>query len=241
MGYRLNKILLLFINVFYLAISISLISIAAYSWYTAKLASSHIILGIVFVGVALLLLSFLGICSALTHSQAMLFFYVAFMLLVFVIQYALAISSLALAHRDLAKLIRSTWNSHYLDARPEMKHDLLQDVMQTFQCCGLDKADYRKNIKKMYGANCESFASDPMNPSKIRQEFVHNEGNCGYLIETKIDKIMQHCGSIALLFCFFEMFGIWLAMKFRNMKNPFLEALSSTHRTSLPIRRRSDQ
>jgi len=238
MGFRLNKILLLFINVFYLAISIAMISIAAYAWWTAKLASSHLALGIVFVGVALLLLSFLGILSALTHNQAMLFFYVAFMLLIYIVQYSLAISSLALAHRDMAKLIRKTWNSNFLNERQDLKHGLLADVMTTFQCCGLDKRDYRENIN-----DCKNISLDPLTQEPVQSlltEFSHNRGQCGYLIETRIDGIMTHVGTVALVFCFFEMFGVWLAMRFRNMKNPFLEALTSTHRTSIPIRRRSD-
>lgn len=240
MGYKCNKLLLLFVNAFYLAISIALISIAAYSWVTARLASAHAVLGILFVGIGLLLLSILGGVAAINHHPALLFFYTALMLLLMATQYMLSISALALAHRDLAKYITKTWNARWMSQRPQV----LQDIMTTFKCCGLTKEDYRKNIKPVYGEHCSGFATDQNGHLPV--EYRHNTGMCGYVIETKIDAIMYHCGSVALIFCFFEMFGIWLAMKYRNMKNPFAEALhgpSITERWSRNsvARRKSDQ
>ena len=65
-----------------------------------------------------------------------------------------------------------------------------------------------------------------------------HELNCGMKIEEKIDQVTTTVGNVALFFCFVQIFGVWLAMNFRNAKGPMGDALG-IGRGHAGIRRRS--
>ena len=217
--YRTNKLLLAFINVFYLTIALALIIIASITYASPKVASIDIAVGLIVIGIALMALSCLGIFAAFSQNQAMLFFYSLLMLFTFVIQYALAIACLAAAHRNLVQIITVSWNKIDLNTKIH--------IMNRYKCCALDKNDWDKN-SALYIEN-----PDPNNKDIVADECLHRTKNtpagseehpffdCGMKIEETIDDLATWCGTVALVFCFFEMFGIWLAMRFRNAKDPF--------------------
>ena len=39
-------------------------------------------------------------------------------------------------------------------------------------------------------------------------------------IERSIDKAVERSGGVSLFFSFTEMFGVWLAIRYRNQRNP---------------------
>ena len=103
----------------------------------------------------------------------------------------------------------------------------------------VDGVQHHPKLKQIYGENC--IKRTPQNDQEsIAQRLCGSPPSCGCIMEAKIDRVMENVGGMSLLFCFFEMFGVWLAIKFRRMKDPFFEALSNA-RNSIPIRRRSDQ
>ena len=225
MGFRLNRLLLAFINVFYLTISIALISIASIAYASPKVASVDLAVGLIVIGVCLLFLSGLGIIAAYSQNQAMLFFYSLLMLFIFVVQYALAIACLAAAHRNLVGLIRNSWDR--IDTGSKIH------IMNHYKCCSLDKDDWTKNRNsyldfsenKIKADACFENNGSPVVLGKDSEVF-----NCGVKIEENIDELTSWCGDVALVFCFFEMFGVWLAMKFRNQRDPYLEVLNGGRR-----------
>ena len=141
MGYNLQKVILAFVNVFYLIISVCLITIATYYYISPKVHATKIAVGLIFVGVSLFVLSILGIYGAIKHSQPALFFYSLFMIFVFIAQYALAIASLAAAHRNLVPVIKDMWQR--LDDETKVI------VMDYYQCCPLDK--HRRRVAERRG------------------------------------------------------------------------------------------
>lgn len=232
MGYTLQKFLLTFVNIFYMIIGSCLMAIALNCYYSPKIHITKIAIGMIFVGFCLLSLSILGIYGAIKQHQAALFFYSLFMIIIFISQYALAIYALGLAHRNLVPIIKKTWAS--FDDETKIY------VMNYYKCCPLDKHDYNMNIRNkesLYKDFAKAVYCQDYNPRADGHEL-----NCGIKIEEKIDSVTTTVGNVALGFCFVQIFGVWLAMNFRNAKGPGLEGLGRHnygHGPSSTGRRRS--
>ena len=224
LSFRLNRFLLAIVNLLYGILAISLFIISTYCYFKPKLLSLGLFLGLIVISLFLLVLSFLGILGAYSHSHVILFFYSLLMLFCFIIQYALSIACLAAAHRDLVRLITLAWN----------KLDVLMriHVMEHYQCCALNKDDYVNHWKNytMRGEKTghQAVASHCFPESDIanqNQPFTINQPpqffECGLIIEQQIDNYTTWVGNVSLIFSFIEIFGVWLSLNFRNHKDPF--------------------
>ncbi|KAJ8258930.1 hypothetical protein COCON_G00179420 [Conger conger] len=98
-GFTCSKNALCSLNVVYMLVGLLLIGVAAWGKGFGIVSSIHIIGGVIAVGVFLLLISIVGLIGAFNHHQVMLFFYMVILFLVFLFQFGVSCSCLAL-NRD---------------------------------------------------------------------------------------------------------------------------------------------
>uniref|UniRef100_A0AAZ3NQE4 Tetraspanin 31 n=1 Tax=Oncorhynchus tshawytscha TaxID=74940 RepID=A0AAZ3NQE4_ONCTS len=95
-GFTCSKNALCSLNVVYMLVGLLLIGVAAWGKGFGIVSSIHIIGGVIAVGVFLLLISIVGLIGALNHHQVMLFFYMVILFLVFLFQFGVSCSCLAI-------------------------------------------------------------------------------------------------------------------------------------------------
>jgi len=229
-GFHCTRVSLTFLNIVYLAISFIIIGIAGYSRNVGIIDSTPLVGGVLTLGVFLILVSILGIIATLRHHQVMLFFYILILFLLFVIQFAVSISCLALSHLQQINVLKKTW---------QFAPDSVQiDAMTNFDCCGYDHMDYeiywKENCvrnttdKRQKMEKCGWCAKNSDKITKIPNEIKKTNKllkdqtyyYCEEKIERSIDKAVERSGGVSLFFSFTEMFGVWLAIRYRNQRNP---------------------
>ncbi|XP_028854914.1 tetraspanin-31-like [Denticeps clupeoides] len=187
------------LNVVYLLSGMLLIAVAAWGKGFGIVSSIHIIGGVIAVGVFLLLISVAGIIGALSHHQVLLFFYMVILFLVFIFQFGVSCSCLALSTGQQEKLLQTTWNV--------MNDDMRQSLELHLDCCGL------------FNTSTEQFLRDVqlcMAQCKKSQTCF----TCGQLMLLKSSSALKILGGVGLFFSFTEILGVWLAMRYRNQKDP---------------------
>ncbi|MGH0170191.1 UNVERIFIED_CONTAM: hypothetical protein FKN15_058402 [Acipenser sinensis] len=95
-GFTCSKNALSSLNVVYMLVGLLLIGVAAWGKGFGIVSSIHIIGGVIAVGVFLLLISIVGLVGAINHHQVLLFFYMVILFLVFIIQFGVSCSCLAI-------------------------------------------------------------------------------------------------------------------------------------------------
>ncbi|KHN84201.1 Tetraspanin-31 [Toxocara canis] len=117
---------------------------------------------------------------------------------VFLIQLSVTIACLAAVNRDgISELVRTGWKSS--------SNETIWDAENNFQCCGLEgphDAAYR-----CHELACASTFCEP----------------CLGIIVNKMRSNLRRLGGIGLFFSFSELLGIWLAIRYRNLKDPKLD------------------
>ncbi|VDM25344.1 unnamed protein product [Toxocara canis] len=194
-----------------LAVAVFLILVGAYVKGASIVTSHSVIGGIIAVGVFLLLVSLLGLYGTSKHHQVALFFhsllelcilllfqYMVILGFVFLIQLSVTIACLAAVNRDgISELVRTGWKSS--------SNETIWDAENNFQCCGLEgphDAAYR-----CHELACASTFCEP----------------CLGIIVNKMRSNLRRLGGIGLFFSFSELLGIWLAIRYRNLKDPKLD------------------
>jgi len=100
------------------------------SVYGNRYTDLPIIGGILGCGVVLVLLSIMGLYGAAKHHQVTLFFYMIILFCLFVVQFAIACSCLAVNKEQQREFAESGWN--------RVSDDLKTEVQTTFNCCGFN-------------------------------------------------------------------------------------------------------
>ncbi|XP_041036317.1 tetraspanin-31 isoform X2 [Carcharodon carcharias] len=127
-GFTCSKNALIALNVVYILVGLLLIGVAAWGKSYGIVSSINVIGGVIAVGVFLLLIAVVGLIGAVSHHQVMLFFYMVILFLVFVIQFGVSCSCLALNRSQQEHLLKLTWN--------RMSNTTRQDLEQQLNCCG---------------------------------------------------------------------------------------------------------
>ncbi|XP_070536878.1 tetraspanin-31-like [Ptychodera flava] len=205
-GFACSKNALAALNVLYILVSFILIGVAAYGRIMAIVTSIAIIGGIIACGVFLFLVALIGLVGAVKHHQVLLFFYMIILFLVFLLQFAISCACLALDNNARTQLLVSGWKSSSDKTKEEAQ---LQ-----FDCCGLFSRN--ETDPQLGHPSCEG--------TKCCQKNMTN--NCG-ACETCSEKILpvmgtalRFSGGIGLFFSFTELLGVWLAVRYRNQKDP---------------------
>ncbi|KAG5282583.1 hypothetical protein AALO_G00057600 [Alosa alosa] len=202
-GFTCSKNALCSLNVVYMLVGLLLIGVAAWGKGFGIVSSIHIIGGVIAVGVFLLLIAIVGLIGAIHHHQVMLFFYMVILFIVFLFQFGVSCSCLAMNQGQQGKLLNSTWGM--------MTDETIKgDLENKLDCCGLLNTTQ----------NQLQFTSDWERCSAPCKKSVPGCETCGYKMLQHASEALRILGGVGLFFSFTEILGVWLAMRYRNQKDP---------------------
>lgn len=194
-GYTCTKNTLCALNILYVLVSLLLVGVAAWGKWFGLLSSIRVMAGVIGVGSFLFLVALVGLCGALKHHQVLLFFYMIVLFLVFVVQFSVSCACLAINKDQQNQLLEIGWN----------KSEATQaDVEKTLNCCGFSHV----NPNGTCAASC--FNKQPLSSCT----------SCSHIIEQYAGDVLRFVGGIGLFFSFSEILGVWLAHRYRNLKDP---------------------
>ncbi|XP_060108964.1 tetraspanin-31 [Heteronotia binoei] len=199
-GFACSRNALCALNVVYVLVGLLLIGVAAWGKGFGIVSSIHIIGGVLAVGFFLLLIAIVGLIGAVNHHQVMLFFYMIILGLVFLFQFGVSCSCLALSKSKQESLLSGAWGMLNNETRSTWEKSL--------NCCGFFN---RTTPKDKGGAeHCNAACWESSSPCIT----------CGEKMMQHADEALKILGGVGLFFSFTEILGVWLAMRFRNQKDP---------------------
>ncbi|XP_058974831.1 tetraspanin-13-like isoform X2 [Musca domestica] len=203
-GFTCSKNALIALNILYVMVGFLLIGVGVYARAASIVTNLPIVGGILACGIILILISILGLAGAVKHHQVMLFFYMIILFLLFLIQFSIASSCLAVNSEQQQEFAEEGWNRV-----PASMHKQVQD---TFLCCGFNSTNTTADescelvnkqccLGNSYDTNCQC---PPCLPK----------------LEDKINYAFKLCGGLGIFFSFTEFIGVWLTVRYRNQKDP---------------------
>ncbi|XP_018555386.1 tetraspanin-13a [Lates calcarifer] len=193
-GFVCTKHALCALNILYVLVSLLLIGVAAWGKWFGLVSSIRVVAGVIGVGIFLFLVAFMGLCGALKHHQVLLFFYMMILFMVFIVQFSVSCACLALNEDQQNHLLEIGWNK---------SEDTQRDVEKTLNCCGFSRIDNSSSCP----ASCFKNPSQSCN-------------TCSEIIQQYTGEVLQFVGGLGLFFSFTEFLGVWLAHRYRNLKDP---------------------
>ncbi|NXI38447.1 TSN31 protein, partial [Galbula dea] len=181
-------------------VGLLLIGVAAWGKGFSIVSSIHLIGGVIAVGVFLLLIAIVGLVGAVHHHQVMLFFYMIILGLVFIFQFGVSCSCLAIDRSRQEGLFSSAW--------PLLSNKTKLELEQRLDCCGLlnrisNQTPPQQKCKTLLGRDAHAKCL-----------------TCGEKMLQHSDEALKILGGVGLFFSFTEILGVWLAMRYRNQKDP---------------------
>ncbi|XP_075883016.1 tetraspanin-31 [Nelusetta ayraudi] len=202
-GFTCSKNALCSLNVVYMLVGLLLIGVAAWGKGFGLVSSIHIIGGVIAVGVFLLLIAIVGLVGAVHHHQVMLFFYMVILFIVFLFQFGVSCSCLAMNSGQQEALLNSTWQM--LDNKTK------EDLENQLNCCGLF------NTSSSLGQYTQDLDSCP---AACKKTSLPTCFTCGDMMLIHAAEALKILGGVGLFFSFTEILGVWLAVRYRNQKDP---------------------
>ncbi|KAI1892298.1 hypothetical protein AGOR_G00131900 [Albula goreensis] len=201
-GFTCSKNALCSLNVVYMLVSLLLIGVAAWGKGYGIVSSIHIIGGVIAVGFFLLLVAAIGLIGAAKHHQVLLFFYMVILFFIFLFQFGVSCSCLAMNREQQENLLNSTWGYMHNETKSSLETQL--------NCCGLlnttsDRALFDRDFQQC-DAPCKH-TGRPCIP-------------CGDTMLMHSAKALRILGGVGLFFSFTEILGVWLAARYRNQRDP---------------------
>ncbi|XP_028984017.1 tetraspanin-13-like [Betta splendens] len=191
-GFTCTRNALCALNILYALVSLLLIGVAAGGKCVGLVSSIRVVAVVICVGVFLFLVALVGLCGALKHHQVLLFFYMIVLFVVFVLQFSVSCACLALNKEQQNHLLEAGWNKSKSTQR---------DVEQTLNCCGF----LSLNSSDACAASCAATRSCE---------------TCSSMIQRYAGEALRFVGGVGLFFSFTEILGVWLARRYRNLKDP---------------------
>lgn len=202
-GFSCSKNALISLNILYVMVGFLLIGVGVYGRAASIVTNLPIIGGILACGVILILISVLGLIGAVKHHQVMLFFYMIILFMLFLIQFSIACSCLAVNQEQQRQFAEQGWSL--------APTDLKQQVQEEFLCCGFNATttdDHpscaQVNLKCCPDGAPESCQCSPCMPK----------------LESTIDYAFHLSGGIGLFFSFTEIIAVVLTRRYRNQQDP---------------------
>lgn len=155
--------------------------------YGNRFTDLPIIPSIIGCGVVLISLALMGLYGAAKHHQVTLFFYMIILFCLFIVQFAIACSCLAVSKQQQTIFAEEGWN--------EISDDIKTDVQTTFTCCGFNSttANDHPSCDTVNKICCPAGSADGCACSP-----------CLMQLEDTIDNAFRVSGSIGLFFSFTE-------------------------------------
>ncbi|XP_060914178.1 tetraspanin-31 [Labrus mixtus] len=200
-GFTCSKNALCALNVVYMLVGLLLIGVAAWGKGFGLVSSIHIIGGVIAVGVFLLLIAIVGLIGAMHHHQVMLFFYMVILFIVFLFQLGVSCSCLAMNRGQQETLLNSAWGM--------LENKTKTDLESQLNCCGLLNGTDSRAQFELDVQNC---------PALCKQKTSCY--TCGLKMLDHATEALKILGGVGLFFSFTEILGVWLAVRYRNQKDP---------------------
>ncbi|XP_076839844.1 tetraspanin-31 [Brachyhypopomus gauderio] len=199
-GFTCSKNALCSLNVVYMLVGLLLIGVAVWGKGFGIVSSIHIIGGVIAVGFFLLLIAIVGLIGAVHHHQVLLFFYMVILFIVFLFQFGVSCSCLAMNGDQQETLLNSTWRM--------MSNSTREDLETKMNCCGL----INSTLDHWFKADTAACPADCKEKLDCR--------SCGEKMLEHASEALRILGGVGLFFSFTEILGVWLAMRYRNQKDP---------------------
>ncbi|KAM3615048.1 uncharacterized protein V6R79_022766 [Siganus canaliculatus] len=194
-GFVCTKNALCALNILYVLVSLLLMGVAAWGKWFGLVSSISVVAGVIGVGAFLFLVAIVGLCGALKHHQVLLFFYMIILFTVFVVQFSVSCACLTLNQDQQNHLLEVGWNK---------SEGTQRDVEKTLNCCGFSHV----NLNDSCAAKCIHTTPTP------------SCDTCSHIIQQYTGEVLHFVGGIGLFFSFTEILGVWLARRYRNLKDP---------------------
>ncbi|KAH8294973.1 hypothetical protein KR018_004862 [Drosophila ironensis] len=211
-GFTCSKNALIALNILYVMIGFLLIGVGVYARAASIVTNLPIVGGILACGVILICISMLGLAGAVKHHQVMLFFYMIILFMLFLIQFSIASSCLAVNSEQQQQFAEQGWMTVPVELR--------QQVQDSMLCCGFNVTE----------TSAQTTPSPPDEPTcdLIYQKCCAQGSDpdcrcpaCGPLLQDKIDYAFKLCGGLGIFFSFTEVLAVFLARRYRNQHDPF--------------------
>ncbi|KAH8326469.1 hypothetical protein KR067_008774 [Drosophila pandora] len=211
-GFTCSKNALIALNILYVMIGFLLIGVGVYARAASIVTNLPIVGGILACGVILICISMLGLAGAVKHHQVMLFFYMIILFMLFLIQFSIASSCLAVNSEQQQQFAEQGWMT--------VPTELRQQVQDSMLCCGF-------NATGPSPKSALTPADEPTCDIIQRKCCASNSypdchcPPCGPLLQDKIDYAFKLCGGLGIFFSFTEVLAVFLARRYRNQHDPF--------------------
>ncbi|XP_021097071.1 tetraspanin-31 isoform X3 [Heterocephalus glaber] len=126
------------------------------------------------------------------------YMYMIILGLVFIFQFGISCSCLAINRSKQTDLINASWWVMGNNTRHELE--------RSFDCCGL----FNLTTQYQDDASCNALCKNRSSTCQM----------CGEIFLKHSDEALKILGGVGLFFSFTEILGVWLAMRFRNQKDP---------------------
>ncbi|KAM5174955.1 tetraspanin-31 isoform 2-T2 [Callospermophilus lateralis] len=126
------------------------------------------------------------------------YMYMIILGLVFIFQFGISCSCLAIDRSKQTDVINASWWV--------MSNSTRHELERSFDCCGLF------NLTTVYqdDPSCNAICKNRSSTCQM----------CGEKFLKHSDEALKILGGVGLFFSFTEILGVWLAMRFRNQKDP---------------------
>ncbi|XP_037811406.1 tetraspanin-13 [Lucilia sericata] len=204
-GFTCSKNALIALNILYVLVGFLLIGVGVYARAASIVTNLPIVGGILACGIILILISILGLVGAVKHHQVMLFFYMIILFLLFLIQFSIASSCLAVNSEQQQEFAEEGWN--------RVPDSMRKQVQDTFLCCGFNSTSTTTSA---------DISCDAINKQCCGSSYDVNCqcSPCLPKLEDKINYAFKLCGGLGIFFSFTEVLAVFLARRYRNQQDP---------------------
>lgn len=202
--FRFQRHALIALNIIYMVIGLILIILPAYSKISSIFTSWPMVGGVIACGVFIILVAILGIYGAVKHHQIILFFYMVILVFIFVILFSVSIAALSMSNHQLDVLLKNAWNN--------LSQKTKNEIQYNGDCCSF------QNQTQDARTTCTDL--------KLRccgQDYNHCENcqTCFKVLEKHgKQNIKNAVGGVAMFFSFTLFFGLFLAFRYRHLRDP---------------------
>lgn len=218
-----NKRCLIGINFVYIIAAFILIAVASHAKHANIAESLPVVGGIIACGVFLLFVAFLGLLATFKQSQALMFYFMIILGVIFILQFSISIACLGVTVEKEKTLVRNAWNILGDDAE-------IHTLETTLECCGIDDDDFRRDPEKWTKANdkdeyvtndtsikyCMDSVKGCTPPTTLETPLDYGCPTCLSALEPNIDKAFNSTGGVGLFFAFVELVAILAAFVYRR-------------------------
>jgi len=210
----------------YIIAAFILIAVASHAKHANIAESLPVVGGIIACGVFLLFVAFLGLLATFKQSQALMFYFMIILGVIFILQFSISIACLGVTVEKEKRLVENAWSILGDDAE-------IHTLEQTFECCGISDDDIRRDPNEWKDDGKGNYISDndainfcmknvtgckppPPTTTPLVKPLDYGCPKCLDALEPNIDKAFNSTGGVGLFFSFVELVAILAAFVYRR-------------------------